>query len=473
MERPAGRQMAAVTSPLESVRGNDQNLVFLLSYSSGANCYPGSGPSDHLKVGFFKTDRATQTDVSDVLELKEMSNDVKFLKKEIDILKRSVQSKTQVLKSEHGMKLEQQSLDLYNRINDHNSYLRDMYQQKYCSEIYAQNEMSLQHSFTTVDILKQKDSLISSLKEKLLQSEALQQLHQINFDIKDDFEQEELIEENEELKEQISFLKKNADRMSETIHSSEIQINQLEQELIVLKEKTEKSLTTIRKLAASEEHLKLQLQAEEYKRERMLEAQKLKMESILTAAKVKMEEQERTAKELEVTLKEKESQLAQQIEISSMQKIVSTEMEVCPVVGEVQPRGTDQASTDLGKVQNQLIESLNKQLDRTNRMWEKKFAIMKQSYHAIKDEMYLRCSLQRQAPTHHCPFTHYTIRDSGGIDCQGKNNISPYFRLPQIGSHSASYTAQTKRNTDRVPSAPSAINFRSSDACADEEIPEC
>ncbi|GCB72344.1 hypothetical protein scyTo_0006261 [Scyliorhinus torazame] len=468
--------MAAVTSPLESVRGNDQNLVFLLSYSSGANCYPGSGPSDHLKVGFFKTDRATQTDVSDVLELKEMSNDVKFLKKEIDILKRSVQSKTQVLKSEHGMKLEQQSLDLYNRINDHNSYLRDMYQQrievlrnsfkqqladeiarinagfkKYCSEIYAQNEMSLQHSFTTVDILKQKDSLISSLKEKLLQSEALQQLHQINFDIKDDFEQEELIEENEELKEQISFLKKNADRMSETIHSSEIQINQLEQELIVLKEKTEKSLTTIRKLAASEEHLKLQLQAEEYKRERMLEAQKLKMESILTAAKVKMEEQERTAKELEVTLKEKESQLAQQIEISSMQKIVSTEMEVCPVVGEVQPRGTDQASTDLGKVQNQLIES----------------------YHAIKDEMYLRCSLQRQAPTHHCPFTHYTIRDSGGIDCQGKNNISPYFRLPQIGSHSASYTAQTKRNTDRVPSAPSAINFRSSDACADEEIPEC
>ncbi|XP_038652382.1 uncharacterized protein C10orf67 homolog, mitochondrial [Scyliorhinus canicula] len=441
--------MAAVTSPLESVRGNDQNLVFLLSYSSGANRYPGSGPSDHLKIGFFKTDRATQTDVSDILELKEMSNDVKFLKKEIDILKRSVQSKTQILKSDYSMKLDQQSLDLYNRINDHNSYLRDMYQQrievlrnsfkqqladeiarinagfkKYCSEIYAQNEMSLQHSFTTMDVLKQKDSLISSLKERLLQSEALQHLHQINFDVKDDFEHEELIEENEELKEQISFLKKNADRMSETIHSSEIQITQLEQELIVLKEKTEKSLNTIRKLVTSEEHLKMQLQAEEYKREKMLETQKLKMESVLTAAKAKMEEQERAAKELEVTLKQKESQLAQQIEISSLQKIASTEVEVCAVVEE--PSSTDKAITDTGKLkekeklQNQHIESLIKQLDRTNRMWEKKFAIMKQSYHAIKDEMYLRCSLQRQAPNLHCPFTHYTIRDSGGIDCQGK-----------------------------------------------------
>ncbi|XP_078056409.1 uncharacterized protein C10orf67, mitochondrial-like [Mustelus asterias] len=434
--------MAAVTSPLESVHGNDQDLVLLLSYSSGVNRYTGSGPSDQLKVGFFKTDRATQTDVSDILQLKETSKDVEFLVKEIAILKRTVQSQTQLLKADYGKKLGQQSLELYNRINDHNSYLRNFYLQRidvlrksfkqqldneiarltagfkrYCSEMSAQNQTNLEDNFTIQDTLKQKDALISSLKEKLLQYEAHEEMHQINFDFKDDFEKEQLIDENEELKEQVSFLKKNAERMSEAIHSGEVRINELEQEIMGLREKTEKSLTAIRKLLASEEYLKIQLQAEESKRERMLETQKLKMETALTAAKMKMEEKERAAKELEESLKEKEVQLAKQIHISLKQKeAMGTEKEVCLVVEKVavHPISRDQAIQDLEKlkkkeaIQDQLLESLHKQLDRTNRMWEKKFAIMKQSYHAIKDEMYLRCSLQRQAPILHCAFARYT-----------------------------------------------------------------
>lgn len=38
-------------------------------------------PSDLLKIGFFKTDRATQTEVSDILELKELSTAIETLGK--------------------------------------------------------------------------------------------------------------------------------------------------------------------------------------------------------------------------------------------------------------------------------------------------------------------------------------------------------------------------------------------------------
>ncbi|XP_041039877.1 uncharacterized protein C10orf67, mitochondrial-like [Carcharodon carcharias] len=310
---PGGWNMAAVTSPLESVHRNDQDLVLLLSYSTGAKPFPGSGPSDQLKIGFFKTDRATQTDVSDILELKEMSKQVESLVKEITILKRSVESKTQLLKADYEMKLEQQSSELYSRINDHNSYLRDMYLQrievlrnsfkqqlddeiakinagfkKHCTEMYAQNQMSLEDNFTTLDLLKQKNTLISSLKERLMQYEADDEMHQINLDFMDDFEKEQLVEENEDLKQQINFLKKSTEKMSENIKLGEIRIKELDQELLVLKEKTEKSMTTIRKLFESEENLIEQLQTEKSIREKMLETQKLEMESVLTATKLKV-----------------------------------------------------------------------------------------------------------------------------------------------------------------------------------------
>ncbi|CAM4592014.1 unnamed protein product [Leuciscus chuanchicus] len=42
------------------------------------------------------------------------------------------------------------------------------------------------------------------------------------------------------------------------------------------------------------------------------------------------------------------------------------------------------------------IERLNKQLCMSNQVWEKKFEILRQSFHAIKDEMFLRQTLQRQ-----------------------------------------------------------------------------
>ncbi|GCC20936.1 hypothetical protein chiPu_0000111 [Chiloscyllium punctatum] len=290
----AGCEMATDTAsaPLQSVHSNDQDLVLLLSYSSGTNRFTGSGPSNHLKVGFFKTDRATQTDDSDILELKKMSNDVESLVKDVTILKRGLQSKTLLLKADYEKKVKQQSLDLYNRINDYTSYLQDMYLQrievlrnsfkqqlanevakinagfeKYCTEVRARNQMSLDDNSVVANILKQKDSLISSLREQLL---GYEQIHQLNMDFKDEFERDQLVQENEELKNQIYLVKKNAEKMSETINLNEMQLKDLEKELQMLKEQSEKNESKLRKLIKSEDYLRKQLEAEKSKREHMV-----------------------------------------------------------------------------------------------------------------------------------------------------------------------------------------------------------
>ncbi|XP_048378207.1 uncharacterized protein C10orf67 homolog, mitochondrial isoform X5 [Stegostoma tigrinum] len=436
--------MAADRTPLQSVHSNDQDLVLLLSYSSGANRFSGSGPSNYLKVGFFKTDRTTQTDASDILELKKMSNEVESLVKEVTILKRGLESKTLLLKADYEKKVQQQSLDLYNRINDYNSYLQDTYLQR-------------------IEVLR------NSFKQQLANEVAkINAGFELNLDFKDEFERDQLVQEKEELKDQIYLVKKNAEKMSETINLNEMQIKNLEKEVQMLKEEGEKYASKLRKLIASEDNLKKQLDAEKSKRDHMLEAQKLKMENVLNATLIQMEMKEQTAQELAASLKEKETELADQRKLSSVQKEIIVKEDVCPVPKEVETEAVSkdkvidefQKLKKIDEEQRKLIESLKNQLERTNRIWEKKFAILKQSYHAIKDEMYLRCSLQRQAPILHCAFARYTVSDSVGIDFKERNHLSPYFTLPQIGSHSAPSTAQTEPHMNRTPSAPGAVNLR-------------
>ncbi|XP_067855141.1 uncharacterized protein C10orf67, mitochondrial-like isoform X1 [Heptranchias perlo] len=287
--------MAAASSPVQSVFSTDQELVVLLSYSSGESCFPGAAPSDRLKVGFFKTDRATQTDVSDILKLKELSTAVESLVKDIAILKRGVESNTQSLKADYGMKLQEQSLVLYKRMNDHTSYLKDMYLRKievlrnsfrqqladaiaminaeckkYCTEIITQNKTSLENSRTALSTLEKKDLIISSLKASLLQYEELEQFSKINFELDEDDEKEQLVEENEELKEQINFLQQNTEKMSGTIILKEAQIKELGKELKTLKEKNANTESKMRKMFATEEILIKQLEVEKFKGQKMI-----------------------------------------------------------------------------------------------------------------------------------------------------------------------------------------------------------
>ncbi|KAL5007412.1 hypothetical protein ScPMuIL_016218 [Solemya velum] len=61
------------------------------------------------------------------------------------------------------------------------------------------------------------------------------------------------------------------------------------------------------------------------------------------------------------------------------------------------------------KIMKEEIARLKREIDRVQRMWEKKFAILQQSLHALKDESYLRQTMQRQAATLHQASVSYAV----------------------------------------------------------------
>ena len=52
---------------------------------------------------------------------------------------------------------------------------------------------------------------------------------------------------------------------------------------------------------------------------------------------------------------------------------------------------------------------MKEEIERIHRMWEKKFSILQASMHALKDESYLRQTLQRQAATLHHASVSYAV----------------------------------------------------------------
>ncbi|XP_030057520.1 uncharacterized protein C10orf67 homolog, mitochondrial [Microcaecilia unicolor] len=118
-------------------------------------------------------------------------------------------------------------------------------------------------------------------------------------------------------------------------------------------------------------------------------------------------------------------------------------------------------SAQIKKLQNneadmtKLIDSLRYQLELNNRTWEKKFAILKQSLHAIKDEMFLRQSLQRQ-PAHISRISiNYAVDGPLGAvpgrrvsDVIRNHALIPNMPLPQIGEQPVSQVERTETQGD-------------------------
>ena len=71
------------------------------------------------------------------------------------------------------------------------------------------------------------------------------------------------------------------------------------------------------------------------------------------------------------------------------------------------------ATTDLlGKLEQRQIQDickLGRELDRTNKMWKLKMTVMRKNFHALKDEIFIRHSLQRRASVLHHATVGYAV----------------------------------------------------------------
>ncbi|ESP01192.1 hypothetical protein LOTGIDRAFT_238311 [Lottia gigantea] len=161
------------------------------------------------------------------------------------------------------------------------------------------------------------------------------------------------------------------------------------------------------------------------------------MEEKLHQAKEEMETKAQKAQEISeketVKIKELEElniKLQEQIEVEKKKagKVVENKVE--------KPKTPPPSNDAVLKTE---ISRLKKEIERIHKTWEKKFAILQQSLHALKDESYLRQTLQRQAANLHQAAVSYAVDSPAGIVPAKIPSANPKKPLPDIGKHVKGY----------------------------------
>ncbi|XP_054114480.1 uncharacterized protein C10orf67 homolog, mitochondrial isoform X3 [Callithrix jacchus] len=416
--------------------------------------------SDDLKVGFFNTDHATQTDASEILSINELSSStqklqqmMKSLQVDFGFLKQSIQ-----LKFEDRLK--EESLRLFNILHDRILEIEKHYQQNedkmrksfnqqladaiaVIKGMYRQffeveeEKVSLQDASsvktnTLLRKLKEKEDIIKGLKEELDQYEdfgfhKMESFAKETSSPKPNLEKEILVYkvENERLLQIISDLEE------------EIQINlkensELEDELISMKEMAEKDYKTIQKLMNSRDRLREELDYEKLLIQDMINKQKEDKEMRKKYGSLSVKAT-RSAKGREASLspwpKSPPSTTASRPHSASMsvlsagtkkaktpKKALKEEQPVVSYAAPIGRHAEEKKVKILGsKVEDKLalespiealkanledekqkMERIKKEAERLNKSWEKRFSILRNSFHVLKNEMFTRHTLFRQ-----------------------------------------------------------------------------
>ncbi|KAJ1110825.1 hypothetical protein NDU88_008171 [Pleurodeles waltl] len=440
--------------------------------------------SSKLRVSSYGTDSATQTDASDIVELKELTDATQGLSVSVDLLKKDLVFQKTVLQADHEERLQEQARRLYSKMNDTLRNLEVVHQEKLemarrsfqqqLADALAVMKVKYEKYYlgdgdplsdTKEDLtakikqlvhkLQIKQSKIESLEAQLLEYEESEPAKQIIYETEEDPEKEQTLEQNKGLREEIDVLKNTIAELEDNLEIKEKENQSLVAEAKQMKEKMDKGLGAIDKLAADLEAAKDELEKEKASSAAVLQKQKDDMEKVMNE-KIKVNEEElRAQKEIEARKKlaaEKEKEmlqlerhqllLLQQQQKEQLQQSFTRDNEAR--ISEQQKMAAQlQKLQKTIEVQRKTINSLRNQLEQNNKIWEKKFAILKQSLHAIKDEMFLRQSLQRQAASLQRVSVSYAVEGPlgpsnphGHMDAARNCFPFPVLPLPGIGSQS-------------------------------------
>ncbi|XP_036616417.1 uncharacterized protein C10orf67 homolog, mitochondrial [Trichosurus vulpecula] len=370
--------------------------------------------SDDLKVGYFKTDRATQTDVTEVLEIRQLSNTTQKLVKITDLLQRDFKYLKTYLEMQFEDRLREESMKLYKKLQmiiqeivalheKNENTMRKSFYKQLCDAIASIRGAYSQFFEVDDEIAKLSSANANLFRKKLREkNDLIRELQEqlVAYKEKELFKVESGTEESSEkvahLEKEISDLRRENDKLTKFITSLEenLQLCEkantlLEGELLAMKQKMEKDQKMIQKLTLMKDKLSEDLDQEKRAVEDMFEEQK--------------EDMEETRRLLE----------AEDVPgVRSPKGIPRSYFEEKPSVRRTPSRndliwreGVDgkQALEFQVKKLKKILEMQNKQLkwlqteaDQESKMWERKCLILRNSLHALKDEMFTRQSFVRQ-----------------------------------------------------------------------------
>ncbi|RUS72495.1 hypothetical protein EGW08_019749, partial [Elysia chlorotica] len=497
------------------------HILTIYGSTEGANDMFRPALADSAKVGFFSLDRASQTEVTEIVDLKEMTEVLQILLQDVANLRRDINFTKHVMRADHESKLKEKSLELYCRINEKVVELEKMHQDR-VNSLRKAFRQQLADAISRLSVHFSKNMHIKMVRERtkqksdmagkeetfkemqatILRNEGViqmlkAQLQQQQMRQRDDEDerfmdrrlimdessshkskssratdspppprvdsalQDQLTATQEELDEANQKLEKSGKklaRLEEALDIKDEEIMTLHKEMDALKEQLERSDIMVEQLK-HEQNEQLEAAAKEKEMsKKMMGNQKEEMKRM-------MDEQIRLAKEEAMEKMKEENQKMQSGEQAKLSKLKSQLADLeKQLVKEKEKSSTlmtqDSASSKtLKESEDKLraeISRLNSELEKAHRTWEKKFAILQQSMHALKDESYLRQTLQRQAAQLHHATVSYSADMPGGVMPTKAPSSSPKKPLPDIRRGSKQYnTGQDKDYISYTISAPS------------------
>ncbi|XP_022086774.1 uncharacterized protein C10orf67, mitochondrial-like isoform X2 [Acanthaster planci] len=420
--------------------------------------------ADQQKVGFFSQDRATQTERSDIINLKEMTKDIQGLLKESQRLKRELAVTKQVMQADYENRLQEKTLDMYVRINERVEELQKMhserveivrrsFRQQLADAIVKLNNDWKKHAGLKMQAeqrrLASKNDQMGEDYEKLVQQVAQQegiidmlrmQIAQIAQEPRSEASTPSAVYEVEHLRDEMGNLQQRIDSMEEAMDAKDEQIDELNKDVERLTKDLEKERVQVKQLLHELEESKATAQQELASLRRNADKQRLQMER-------EMQDKMSKARDEMVTLARKHAKEAQQQE-EERQRILEEQRKAALALEKKERENALQASksdTDINRLRKMEtflkleVARLKKELARTTRMWEKKFAILQKSLYALKDESFVRQTLQKQAATLHHASVSYAADTPLGILPSSQPTNTPRRQnppLPGIGQMS-------------------------------------
>ncbi|XP_046883077.1 uncharacterized protein C10orf67 homolog, mitochondrial [Hypomesus transpacificus] len=430
-----------------------------------------SSIGNQLRVGFFGRDACAQTDVSELPTINLLSSNTTALIKEIEKLRKEVEMKVKFMKAQYKSRLQEEAECLYARINDkvkslenHHKekvrIIRKSYQQQFADAIPVINA-SLKRYYmkrgdrveTLVDDTDQMKALVAELQKKTLQMDCMGEqlrdyeqrtLAQINSDQGlEDAEKDWLRSENERLKDDLDSVHMHMEEILASVGTKEQQLEDQAYTIRKLKADAAEDKLNMQKMSNDCEQLKAQINLEKENSKRKIKAVKQDLEKELKGVE-ESHKNEKLAMEMKLEDKQQAEKERHKAEIQAREGLMKAQAaEKHPVVQKEEGDLIQQLES-LKKTETALrsqTAKLQKELFRSNELWEVKFEVLNRSFHAVKDEMFLRQTLQRQAAQLQHASVTYTMETpvyhqsaggySNGFKIPGYTKGTP---LPNIGT---------------------------------------
>nr|XP_022308945.1 uncharacterized protein C10orf67, mitochondrial-like isoform X2 [Crassostrea virginica] len=449
--------------------------------------------ADQHKVGFFTLDRCSQTEVTEVVDLKEMTEVLQILLQDVTNLRRDINLTKHVMQADYESKLQEKSLELYVRINEKVKELERIHEDRVTTvrrafrqqlsdaiarvavlynknldakikrerrkqeegqgkhdEKYKEMQATIQRNETVIQMLKMQLAQFQQRRNSEVESPDISSDRPSNTtaaspvpslveELSVKSKSPSVNEEFEALKEECDGLHRRVDRLEEALDIKENENLNLSEQINQLTANLEKEKIMIDQLKHEAEETKKLAEKEKQssKNQMALEAEALLAKQKQEMQRI-MEEQIRRAKEEAENARNEEAKSLKEAESSKLKLLMEQKKLLEQELMQERKKNSTKSQEEVDaekykKVEQKLrdeILRLKKEIERIHRTWEKKFAILQQSLHALKDESYIRQTLQRQAAALHHAAVSYAVDTPVGIVPQKQQPSYP--RKPVI-----------------------------------------